>query len=207
MASGVLSLFPTIVWRVELARALHERIDGALMALLQEPIAKVGARQSWQSQHALHEEPSLAELVAAIEKLVRGALGFLHIGHDDFTITGCWANVNGPGAAHALHHHPNNYFSGVYYARVAEGGDTICFHDPRVQTRAIRPPVTSLTNENTDLAVAKVEPGTLLLFPAWLEHSVPPNESREQRVSVSFNVMFDKYVESMSAPMWLPGYR
>ncbi len=44
--------------------------------------------------------------------------------------------------------------------------------------------------------------GTLLLFPAWLAHSVDPNESAEERVSVSFNMMFPGYAEAMSKPMW-----
>jgi uncharacterized protein (TIGR02466 family) len=60
-------------------------------------------------------------------------------------ITGCWANLHSPGAAHRAHSHPNNYLSAVYYVRTWPGADTINFHDPRSQAGVIRPPVTELT--------------------------------------------------------------
>ncbi len=62
--------------------------------------------------------------------------------------------------------------------------------------------MTELTAYNTDQVVVKVQTATLLLFPAWLSHSVSPNESRETRISVSFNVMFSAFAEEMSKPLW-----
>jgi uncharacterized protein (TIGR02466 family) len=59
-----------------------------------------------------------------------------------------------------------------------------------------------LTAVNSDQVVLKVKNGTLLLFPSWLEHSVPPNRSNEPRISVSFNIMFSSYAEKMSKPLW-----
>ena len=111
-------------------------------------------------------------------------------------------NVLAPGKEHRAHSHPNNFLSGVYYVKTRVGADTVNFHDPRPQTRIIRPPVTELTADNTDQVVVKVKDGTLLLFPAWLEHSVDENRSVEERISVSFNLMFAGYSGSMSAPMW-----
>ena len=61
---------------------------------------------------------------------------------------------------------------------------------------------TDLTAENTDQVVVKVEDGTLLLFPAWLPHSVDPNGSGKPRISLSFNVMFASYAETLSKPLW-----
>jgi len=40
------------------------------------------------------------------------------------------------------------------------------------------------------------------VFPAYLEHSVSPNESTDVRISVSFNVMFSDYAETISPPLW-----
>ena len=66
----------------------------------------------------------------------------------------------------------------------------------------IRPPVTGLTAANTDQVVVRVRDGALLLFPAWLEHSVDGNESGRERISVSFNVMFSSFTENLSRPLW-----
>ena len=64
------------------------------------------------------------------------------------------------------------------------------------------PPVVELTAENTDQVVVKVRNGTLLLFPAYLHHSVDPNMSEHERVSLSFNVMFSSFTETLSKPLW-----
>ena len=83
-----------------------------------------------------------------------------------------------------------------------EGADTVNFHDPRSQTGIIRPPVTELTAENTDQVVVEVKNGTLLLFPAWLLHSVDANSSKKARISISFNIMLYSHSEDLSKPLW-----
>ena len=40
------------------------------------------------------------------------------------------------------------------------------------------------------MVVLKVGDGSLLLFPAWLQHSVDANGSTRPRISLSFNLMF-----------------
>ena len=132
------------------------------------------------------------------------ALAYLKIDDDAFVITGCWANVNAPGAGHRTHSHPNNFLSGVYYVKTQAGADTVNFHDPRAQTGIMRPPVTELTADNTDQVVVKVSNGTLLVFPSWLQHSVDANRSDAERISVSFNIMFSSYGDRMSKPLWKP---
>ena len=107
-----------------------------------------------------------------------------------------------PGASHKIHAHPNNYLSGIYYVSTFDSANTVNFHDPRPQTGVVRPPVTELTGGNTDQVVVQVEDGTMLFFPAWLEHSVDANQSKQERISVSFNVMFSSFTETMSKPLW-----
>lgn len=193
-------MFPTFVWKLRLRRDLVQpALD--LIARLRGP-APLAAGSAWQSAHNLHELPELRELMASFHDGVRSVLRFLHVGHDDFALTGCWANLYAPGAAHRMHTHPNNFLSGVYYLRTAAGADTINFHDPRPQTAIIRPAVTALTGENTDQVVMRVEAGTLLLFPAYLPHSVDENRSATVRASLSFNVMFRGFAESVAQPLW-----
>jgi uncharacterized protein (TIGR02466 family) len=92
--------------------------------------------------------------------------------------------------------------SGVYYVRTHTGAETINFHDPRSQTAIIRPPVEELTAENTDQVVVRVTNGTLLIFPAYLQHSVDRNMSEKERLSISFNIMFSSFTEHLSRPLW-----
>ena len=204
-AADLVRLFPTFVWQGRLDAACYESLNRNLLAYLETSMrAGSGTRTgaAWQSGHALQEKPEFAALIARIEAAVSNVLAWLKVADAPFRITGCWANVLDPGAAHAMHSHPNNYLSGVYYVQTQEGADTINFHDPRPQAAIIRPPVTELTAYNTDQVVVSVSDGTLLVFPAWLPHSVPANTSARPRISVSFNVMFTRYDTTMSPPLW-----
>ena len=202
-STKIFSMFPTFVWQTRMADKvyipLNERIIHTLSELADSSEESTG---QWQSDQRLHEREEFQPLVSCVMRTANSVLDFLEIGHEGHVITGCWANINARGTGHMAHSHPNNFLSGVYYVRAPEGADTINFHDPRSQTGIIRPPVKQLTNENTDQVVVNVSDGMFLLFPAWLEHSVDASQSDEKRISVSFNIMFSNYTESMSPPLW-----
>ena len=158
--------------------------------------------EAWQSDQQLHKLEEYGEFVSRVLSSARTILKFVKIDYEAVEVTGCWANVSAKGASHAIHTHPNNFLSGVYYVQTWPGADTVNCHDPRSQTSVLRPPVTELTSQNTDQVVVKVKNGTLLMFPSYLPHSVSPSESEELRISVSFNVMFSRFTENLSGPMW-----
>lgn len=204
-SSDVLSLFPTLVWKIQLRAEVHERIDASALGLLhslQRGLPELKSGEAWQSGHDLHAREELHELCDCVSRAAASVLQFLKIGEQEIQITGCWVNLYAPGAAHRAHSHPNNYLSAVYYVRTWPGADTINFHDPRSQTGVIRPPVTELTAANTDQVVARVGSGTLLVFPSYLNHSVDANASGESRVSISFNLMFTASTAAFSKPLW-----
>ena len=210
LKSDVLRMFPSFVWKAELKPEIHEPINDLILRTLTEigaPFTDLKPGESWQSDHWLHELRQFGELIDCISEAAESVLSYLKVGHEGLKVTGCWANLNAPGAGHPAHSHPNNYLSGVYYARVQPGADTINFLDPRPQTGIIRPPVTALTAENTEQVVVKITCGTLLMFPAWLQHALDPNRSDRLRVSIGFNIMFSAYAEVMTRPLWALGRR
>jgi uncharacterized protein (TIGR02466 family) len=203
--SEIVRLFPTFVRKSRLgpdARAAVQHAIREQLRALRADLPELEPGEVWQSRHGLHAVPDLAPLVHHIRLGIEQVLAFLAVGTASFEITGLWLNVAAPGGAVRMHNHPNNFVSGVYYVQVQQGADTINFHDPRPQTAVIRPPVTELTAYNTDQVVLTVEEGTLLIFPAWLMHSVDPNRSDRLRISASFNAMFSSYGETMSEPLW-----
>ncbi len=201
----VLRMFPTFVWKAQVAPSVRQGIDDDVLAKLDEMRRDAGqpvSGRGWQSERDLHHLDEFRGLVACIQDAAETVLKFLKIGDSAFEITGLWANMNPPDAAHPIHSHPNNYLSGIYYLRTHKGADTVNFHDPRPQADIIKPPVVELTAENTDQVVVKVTNGTMLLFPSWLAHSVDANSSDEIRISISFNVMFSAFAEQVSKPIW-----
>jgi len=203
--SDVIPMFPALVWKIQINAELHDAMDAKILAALERirrDLPKLGVGQGWQSEQTLHEREEFRDLVSCVNNAARSVLRFLRIGYDAFEITGCWATVLAKGAMHKAHSHPNNFLSGVYYVRTHPGTDTINFHDPRTQTGIIRPPVVELTADNTDQVVVTVKNGTLLVFPAYLQHSVDANMSEKERISISFNIMFSSFTENLAKPLW-----
>ena len=203
--SDVVTMFPTFVWKTQLIKEFHESLNTKILRVLENKRrdnSPLAPGEGWQSDQALHQLEELHELTRCIRTATRSVLTFLKTGYDAFEITGCWASIYAVGASHRMHSHPNNYLSGVYYVKTQPGAETINFHDPRNQTGIIRPPVSELTAGNTDQVVVRVQNGTLLLFPAWLQHSVDPNQSDKLRISISFNSMFSGFTEQLSKPLW-----
>jgi uncharacterized protein (TIGR02466 family) len=203
--SDVIPMFPTFVWKIALRAELRESLNSTILAMLgsmRRDLPRLEPGQGWQSETALHERAELLELVSCVDHVAKTIVRFLRIGQEAFDITGCWATVLAQGANHKVHSHPNNFLSGVYYVRVHPGANTINFHDPRSQARVIRPPVWELTAENTDQVVVSVMNGDLLMFPSYLEHSVDANVGNEERISISFNLMFSSFAKNLSKPLW-----
>jgi uncharacterized protein (TIGR02466 family) len=203
----LMQLFPTFVWKGDLARQEFEPLNRDIVAALAglgAPLEGLRPGENWQSDHGLHERLAFRPLLEWVEAAAANALSYLRIPRP-LMVTGCWANVNAPGTGHRLHSHRNNYLSGAYYVQVQEGADSINFFDPKPQSGVIRPTATEPTAENTEVAMVRVKTGSLLLFPAWLQHAVDVNRSNRARISLSFNLMFPGFAEEMARPGWTPG--
>ena len=204
-SSDVIPMFPTLVWKAELEVQLQRDIAARVLPVLARmrgPLPPLAPGHGWQSIQTLHTLAEFQDLVSCVSRVVSGVLRFLKVGCEAFEISACWATILATGAGHRVHHHPNNYLSAVYYLRTHPGADSINFHDPRSQSGVIRPPVVSLTANNTDQVVVRVRNGTLLVFPAYLQHSVDANGSAAERISISFNIMFSDFTENISKPLW-----
>lgn len=204
-AKKALSLFPTTLWLFQVPTEASRRINSELRTRLNELIAQASDENhegGWQTEHDLHTLPEMQELTGHFMNAVNEVLGDVATKNRNVAITGCWANIGPPGTGHDSHTHPNNFLSAVYYVAVPQGGNKITFWDPRHQIHILAPPVEEHNVYNSDYANLQVQEGMLLLFPAWLVHSVPVNTGPETRISVSFNINFTDFTEVISPPTW-----
>ena len=100
-----------------------------------------------------------------------------------------WANINPKDGLNQPHIHPNSLFSGVYYIKSNPQAGRLKISDPRPGAQIVmpvrlegQPPKHLWRDANLDPF-----PGRIIMFPAWLWHSVEPNQSNDIRISVSFN--------------------
>jgi uncharacterized protein (TIGR02466 family) len=198
------AIFATPIYTVDLSaddtRSMNEYLMREIGALLKSrPALPPGT--NWQTDPNLHLLPQFQTLVRFVEDAGKAVVEFLKIQASDLVVTGLWANVNPPGGRNLLHSHPNNFLAAVYYVETPETEGRIVFEDPRPQAHVMMPKAEfgPFTGNHVTF---NVKPGRLVLFPAWLKHSVPTNESASDRVSVALNLMFRRYVEDSSPALW-----
>lgn len=102
-----------------------------------------------------------------------------------------WANINPTGATNAPHIHPNSHFSGVYYIVSNDKSGALKIDDPRPGAQIVMPhrKQEELPKHLWKKTFLRPTVGRIIIFPAWLWHSVETNESDQLRISVSFNII------------------
>jgi len=105
----------------------------------------------------------------------------------DFDIETSWLTLNKKGHYSHLHHHADADISGVYYVKTNGNDGELIFENPnRLITTSY------LLNTWQESMHYVPQEGKLILFPGWLIHRVNKNETDNERISFSFNVMFKR---------------
>ena len=103
-------------------------------------------------------------------------------------LTEMWAIINKKNNFNTEHTHPNNYLSAAYYVKAPENCGSFNISNPNQIARERIAISNKKTEFNQISAQIKPVEGDLLLFPAYLPHSVGINLSDEDRIVISFNV-------------------
>ena len=100
-----------------------------------------------------------------------------------------WANINPSGGYNKPHVHPNSLFSGVYYVKTPPNCGRLICQDPRPGIQTVMPTRKSVEIPKYLWRDVHLQPqeNKVVMFPGWLWHSVEPNQSKDIRISVSFN--------------------
>lgn len=104
----------------------------------------------------------------------------LKVPRGEIALSALWVNLMPKNCYHAFHAHPNSVISGTYYLSVPKKTSPLRLEDPRAGLFMACPP----RSIRVDLLP---KPGDLILFESWLKHEVPPHQTDETRVSISFN--------------------
>ena len=142
---------------------------------------------NWQTSADLHKKEPFKWFATDIGKTAFDIIDKLDYNVEEIEITGMWGNILKPGETHAPHTHSNNFLSGVFYLE-SDAKTGITFVDPRPAADVLVPRKKKKTNENSNLLSYISKQNRLIIFPSWLVHWVPINNSKRDRISISFNV-------------------
>tara|TARA_B100001029_G_C14837075_1_gene326197 strand:- start:45 stop:626 length:582 start_codon:yes stop_codon:yes gene_type:complete len=173
-------LFPSTVWSTELDLDLDELRREAKDFSLTHPSQNYSNVGGYQA-NCFDYKPLINSIKNNAPRCNEIELGDLYI----FS----WLNINGQGSYNLRHTHSDgiNFLSGTYYVSVPKDSGGIVFHDSK-------PPIFYSMADMRYFGrdqMYRIEPkeNMLLYFPGWLEHEVEPNNSNEERISISFNLI------------------
>ena len=110
----------------------------------------------------------------------------------DIVLLNMWSIINPKNTFNIRHHHPNSALSAAYYVKAKKNSGKINFFDPKDVKTMYHPPIKTYNELSSEVVAVEPEEGKLLLFPAYLQHSVGENLSSEDRIVISFNVNIAK---------------
>lgn len=190
------SLFPTQIWTSKLpasrARTLNSQIIREAYAFRElDQTGQQWSKKNYDSGYTSYgsitdlpyRSPAFGSLKTFIDQEVRKYLKALKIKPPSgrIELSTCWVNIMGRHCHHSFHLHPLSVISGTYYVQVPRGAGSFKIEDPRLGLFMGRP------GQENPFWNFNPRPGALLLFESWLRHEVPANQSKEDRISVSFN--------------------
>ena len=121
-----------------------------------------------------------------------------------------WININKTGNYNIKHNHPGVDLAGVLWIKCPEDCGVIVFDSPTgfQSHNEINSYNDNFKNQNNLFHSYQFDPteGKILIFPAHLNHHVKENKSKEDRISVSFNIRLSsgrmKRRGKVSIPRW-----
>lgn len=180
-------IFPTSFYIVDIFdSAENQKYKDFLIQLSKKsPGMMRSNRGGWQSDITLWEHGVFKPLLEKVTNITQNIIESISQNHPQMVIRSMWGNINPTGGMNFTHVHPSGWMSGVYYIQLPKGSDEIVFEDPR-PARMMDFQRSCLIGDEYFTHNPKV--GELLLFPSWLPHFVPPNNSREERISIALNI-------------------
>ena len=192
----IASLFPTPLLRIDIPPELSTACNAFERA-------EMWKDKESRFDYGLHskntyimDEPECVQLKKFILDLAKDfAQKTLMYDYDEWTFSQTWVSWKEPGQQHVAHTHPNSIISGVFfYGYGEEGTPAIQFHKNDIQGTHQTIMLKEIPDKRPSPFAWKTfnipyKAGMLLLFPSHFRHSVPINETKYTRKSVSMNIV------------------
>ena len=186
--------FPTIVYGKDVQLDNNKLAQDIVNWSNQDKGVSKTNYKGWHSTTDMGQKPEYQQLVTELLRMQKEIYDNEHIDRHA-RLGNMWANINPTDGMNQPHIHPNSLFSGVYYVKSQPNAGRLKIYDPRPGVQFIMP-ARKPGNPGRDMwRDANIEPvvGRIIMFPAWLWHSVEPNKSNDLRISVSFNFLQDGF--------------
>mgnify|MGYP003136382948 FL=1 len=186
--------FPTIIYAEDFKLDINQIAQNIIQWSKEDKGVTKTNVNGWHSETNMHEKPEYKPLVDELFRMVHQV--FKEEFLDKRAVLGnMWANINYHGGYNKPHVHPNALFSGVYYVKTPPNCGSLICQDPRPGIQTCMPTRIEEKIPKHLWRDVHLQPqeNRAIMFPAWLWHSVQPNESNDIRISISFNFIQDGF--------------
>ena len=145
------------------------------------------------------DEPECVDLKKYILNHVTDfANNILCYDYKEYVFSQTWVSWKEPGQYHTAHTHPNSVISAVFfYGYAEENTPAITFHKQggglSTQSMMLKKKQGNKQKPDNPFSwerfTVPFEPGLILIFPSYFMHSVPTNNTKSTRKSVSMNIV------------------
>lgn len=186
--------FPTPVWinKINDFDEINQELVKYIYAEKEsDPLGKRKSNvKGWHSKEFDLQSPSLKKFLNSLNPEISSAINDMgwDTNNQIVKITSMWSIINKQDSFNERHHHGNSALSAAYYVKADRDSGDIVFYDPR-HAFTFSHPINSQINElNGQTKSVTPQSGMLVLFPSYLDHSVNPSNSTEDRIVISFNI-------------------
>ena len=114
--------------------------------------------------------------------------------YDELEFAQSWLTYKKPGQFHKAHTHPNTLLAGVFYYDFEPGDPAICFSKVAgSQYRSYLEPSLLPDYQNYPYSQEELyftpEKNNFIIFPSYVTHGVPPNQTNRMRKALGVNVL------------------
>lgn len=190
--------FPTLMAEIELT-------DIPIEELTEDLLRQSGGQENYEGGWTTYFSQEKLNHIRGFDKVAQAAVGVSvsyakemkwNVKPEDARLF-IWANVMYKKGIHPIHRHPLASVSGTFYVKCNEKSAPIQFYSPMAPLRMHepRPAPADQGPFTSDTLTLSPKPSTMLVWPAWLEHSVLQHQDNEARISISFNVDFVRNIQ------------
>jgi len=155
-------------------------------------------QKGWRGTHLINDPTFNSNLITDYKinifkgELLKHVITYLtHLNYNkttNYNISESWMTISNKNDYAYAHTHGPVDLCGVYYFKTNSKDGKIIFRNPNFMLNA-----SWCYNSILELEYITPEEGMLILFPSWLLHNTEPNTTDNERISISFNLLFSRH--------------
>jgi len=149
-------------------------------------------RGGWQSNDVDLNHPIIQKFIYACMGHIQEYVGIFHIAKNyDINVKNLWFNCNRYKDYNQMHNHAGCDISACYYLKAPKNSGNFILENPNSAFTSqlwYRYPMAYYNEYNSGSHKIAAKENKLIVFPSYVYHSVEPNMTDEDRISIAFNM-------------------